>query len=333
VKKVLKISLWTLGIFFALLFFTFVGGWIYLKQHKKEAISFIERAAKKNLNGGTLHIGDIDIGFKHTFPRLAFTIDTLNLRDSLWNQHHHDLISATRVYATLDFFRLIIGKISFERVELENPQIYLYTDSLGYKNTSVFKKTNSKNKSVEKKPDYPILQMTNGRLAIDEEDAHKLFGFDIRKLECRIQGDGETPGLTADVDLDCLVQGLTFNSDKGPFLEKKSVVGNFQIHFNLDSKILQFDKIKLAVDQQPFVFTGKFFLAEVPAPFLLSWETDNFSFRKAVSFLSKETPVSQKSNIEQMPKMSIYFAVLTDDSPELPLRSPRHSHILELGPA
>ncbi|MEJ0082309.1 MAG: hypothetical protein WDM78_15480 [Puia sp.] len=132
----------------ALIFLAFIGGWIYLKQHKKEVISFIESEAKKGLNGGTLHIGDISIGFKHTFPRIAFTIDTLTLRDSLWFQHHHDLISATRVYATLDFFKLIIGKINIERVQLENPHIYIYTDTTGYTNTSLFKKNNPPKKDA-----------------------------------------------------------------------------------------------------------------------------------------------------------------------------------------
>ncbi len=55
----------------------FVGGWIYLKQHKKQVISYIESEAKKGLNGGEIHIGDISVGFGHTFPRIAFTIDSL----------------------------------------------------------------------------------------------------------------------------------------------------------------------------------------------------------------------------------------------------------------
>ncbi len=51
---------------------------------------------------------------------------------------------------------------------------------------------------------------------------------------------------------------MTFNPEKGPYLEGKSVVGEFRIEFNKDSKILQFEKIKLAVDKQPFVFPANF---------------------------------------------------------------------------
>ncbi len=275
-----------MGILSALILLAFIGGWIYLKQHKKEVIAFIESEAKKSLKGGSLHIGDISIGFKHTFPRIAFTIDTLTLRDSLWSRHHHDLIAATRVYATLDFFKLVIGKINIGRVELEKPNIYLYTDSTGYKNTSIFKKNNQPKKGKPNNPDYPILQISNGLFTVDKEDVHKVFDYKITKLECHIRGNEDNPSLTINADLDCLVKQMTFNREKGAFLENKTVQGQFQIQFNKDSKVLQFTKIKLAIDHQPFILTGKFFLAEIPTPFILSWETDQLSFRKAASFLS-----------------------------------------------
>jgi AsmA-like C-terminal region/AsmA family len=285
-KKALKISLRVLSVLLAIILLAFAGGWIYLKQHKKEVISFLESEAKKSLNGGALHIADINIGFRHTFPRIAFTIDSLTLQDSLWKQHHHNLISATRVYATLDFFKLIIGKINIGRVQLESPHIYLYTDSTGYSNTSLFKKNSPPKKDAPKNPEYPILEISDGTLSVDKEDVHKFFGFDIPSLECHIRGGTDNPVLTIDASLDCKVQRMTFNPEKGPFLQGKTVVGEFQFHFNSASKVLQFEKIKLDVDQQPFIFTGKFFLAEVPTPFILSWETENLSFRKAASFLS-----------------------------------------------
>ena len=290
-KKFLKISLRVLVVLLAIILLLFAGGWIYLKQHKKQVISFIESEAKKGLNGGVVHIGNINIGFRHTFPRIAFTIDSLTLRDSLWCQHHHDLVSAKRAYATLDFFQLIFGKIAIGRVQLESPQIYIYTDSSGYTNTSIFKKNEPPNKDAPKNLAYPILEIRNGSLLVDKKDKNKIFEFEIPGLICHFHSNADNPNLQIDVDLQCRVQRMTFNSEKGPFLKGKTVVGKFQIQFNKASKVLQFEKIHLAVDQQPFIFRGKFFLAEVPTPFTLSWETDNLSFRKAASFLSNNIRV------------------------------------------
>jgi len=124
-------------------------------------------------------------------------------------------------------------------------------------------------------------------LSVDIKDKNKFFGFDITHLESHIYDNSDNPKLNIDVSLNCRVQQMAFNLEKGPFLEGKTVAGDFKIQFNKDSKVLQFEKIKLDVDSQPFIFNGKFFLGEVPAPFTLSWETHNLSFKKATSFLSK----------------------------------------------
>ena len=286
-KKALKIGLRVLIILIAILLILFIGGKIYLKQHKKQVISLIESQSKKELNGGELLIKDINIGLYHSFPRFAFTIDSLTLRDSLWFRHHHDLIFATRVYATIDLFKLIFGKISIGRVQLENPSIYLYTDSSGYSNTSIFNKKTPPKKNNTKNIEYPVLQISNGNLVIDKKVNNKIFAFDIPNLETHINFNEDDPKLKIAIALQCKIRQMTFNQEKGPYLEGKTVKGNFNIEFNKDSKVLQFTKIKLDVDQQSFIFTGKFFLAEVPAPFTLSWETENLPFRKAASFLSK----------------------------------------------
>jgi uncharacterized protein involved in outer membrane biogenesis len=285
-KKALKIALRILIALAALILILFVGGWIYLKQHKKQVISFIEAEAKKGLNGGEIRIGDINIGFNHTFPRIAFTIDSITLRDSLWYQHHHDLVSASRAYASLDFFKLIFGKISIGRIKLENPHIYLYTDSSGYSNTSLFTKNEPPKKGAPKNLEYPILEIHNGSFEVDIKNKKKFFGYDISRLVCHIHPNADDPNLLIDIEMNCRILRMTFNSEKGPFLEGKTVAGEFQIQFNKASKVLRFGRIPLVVDGQPFIFTGKFFLAEVPTPFTLSWETSNLSFRQAASFLS-----------------------------------------------
>jgi AsmA-like C-terminal region len=286
-KKVFKIGLRVLIILILLILVIFIAGKTYLKLHKKQVISYIETEAKKQLNGGELQIKNISVSFYQSFPRFAFTIDSLTIRDSLWQRHHHDLISASKVYATIDIFKLIFGKISIGRIRMESPHIYLYTDSSGYTNTSIFKKKTPPKKSSTKIIEYPVLEVRDGTLTVDKKCDGKVFAFDIPKLETSIIANEEDQGLKINLDLNCIVLQMTFNQEKGSFLEGKTVSGIFQVGFNENSKILQFENVHLKVDKQLFIFKGKFFLAEVPAPFLLSWETENLVFRKAASFLSK----------------------------------------------
>lgn len=285
-KRAIKIGLRVLAVLIVLLFLALIGLSYYVNQHKQHLISFLENETEKELNGATLRIGDISMGLKSSFPLIALTIDSISLRDSLWSRHHHNLVSVNRVYATIDFWQLLQGKIDIQRLDLDKPDIYFYTDSLGYSNTSVFKKKIRSDKDSSVNQSYPIVEITNAKFSIDERVKHKFFGFRIYKLDCNILAEEKTPELVFDLNLDCLVQAMTFNQTRGPFLENKSVQGRFLILYNKDSRELDFDRIELAIDRQPFIFTGKFFFAQQGTPFHLSWDTQNLSFRKAVSFLS-----------------------------------------------
>jgi hypothetical protein len=285
-KRVFKIILRVLAILVALLVIALIGVSFYVKQHQQQFISFLESETEKGLNGAKLHIGDISIGFKSSYPLVALTIDSIYLRDSLWSRHRHNLLSANRVYATIDFWKLFHGKIDIQRLDLDKPDIYFYTDSLGYSNTSVFKKRIRSRRDSSANQPYPILAISDARFTIDEGVKHKFFSFHIHELTGNIQRKKNSPILAIDLNMDCLVHALTFNQSKGPFLENKSVKGAFSVLYNRDSRELDFDKIQLAIDQQPFGFTGKFFFADEGTPFLLSWQTNNLSFRKAASLLS-----------------------------------------------
>ncbi|HSZ32469.1 MAG TPA: hypothetical protein VK772_04115, partial [Puia sp.] len=285
-KRMIKIILRVLAVLTALLLLALIVVSIYVKQHQQKLISFLESETEKGLSGAKLHIGDISIGFKTRFPLVALTIDSIYLRDSLWSRHHHNLLSANQVYATIDFWKLFQGKIDIQRLDLDKPDIYFYTDSLGYSNTSVFKKKIRTRKDSSDNQPYPTIEITDARFTIDEGIKHKFFSFHIHELAGNIQRKKNSPVLAIDLNMDCLVHDLTFNQLKGPFLENKSVQGIFSILYNRDSRELDFDKILLAIDQQPFVLSGKFLFAEEGTPFILSWKTNNLSFRKAASLLS-----------------------------------------------
>lgn len=263
-KKVFKIGLRVLIILVVLILVIFIAGRAYLKMHKKQVISYIETEAKKQLNGGELRIANISVSFYESFPRFAFTIDSLTIRDSLWYRHHHDLISANKVYATMDLFKLLFGKISIGRIRMESPHIYLYTDSFGYSNTSVFKKKPATKKSSTKITEYPILEVRDGFLTVDKKCNGKVFAFDIPKLETGIVADEEDQGLKINSDLNCTVLQMTFNQEKGSFLEGKTVSGKFQVRFNGNSKILQFENVRLMVDKQLFILKANSFWQKCP---------------------------------------------------------------------
>ena len=285
-KKFFKYSLIFLAVLTALLVVLSLGGWFYLNRHKAEIIRYVKTESAKSLNGD-LSIGDISASLFHTFPQVSVAMDDVRLRDSLWVRHHHDLLYARKAYASLDIFQLVTGHLRLSKIILENAAIYIYTDSTGYSNTSVFRKKPAPQKETLQQKHYPNVELRNASLVVEKKNKHKFFSFDISRLLCKIKTTEDQPALDMDINLSVRVKTLIFNPEKGSFIEGKTVQGKFKARFNPHSKILQFDQIKLNIDNQVFKAGGKFFLAEVPALFTLSLETENLEYKKVVSFLSK----------------------------------------------
>ncbi len=284
-----------------------LGGWWYLRQHKTEVLQRLKAESGKYLNG-ELNVGDVGFSFFHTFPKLSITVKDIRLQDSLWNLHHHDLLYAREAFASLDFFKLFTGRVEIDRIILEEARIYLYTDSAGYKNTSVFRKQPSPDSAgrlsaVTPVSDsalaarhaaaagsepvhYPVIDIRRAVFIVDRKDRNKYFSFDIPRLICRPSAGKDAGDIDMDLNLDTKVNRLAFNEEKGSFIEDREVKGRFKITLNTETKQLSFDGIRLRIDDQSFLASGRFFLAAVPTPFRVDLATADFSYKKAAGFVT-----------------------------------------------
>lgn len=285
-RKLIKYGLRALAVLVLLFLLATLAGWIYLSRNKQKIISYIRTEAGKSLNGD-ISIGDIHIAFLQTFPKISISIDNLHLRDSLWSTHHHDLADVQKLYASMDIFQLLTGRLRVNRLTADNAFFYIYADTSGYTNLSIFRKKQEAGANPVYRTSYPEIEFRNASFIVEQKNKNKFFSFDISRLFCKIRPEEDPARLNLDVTLTTQVKSLAFNLSKGSFIEGKNVVGHFPVHYNLNSRILQFDKINLRIDQQLFNVSGKFFLAEKPALFLISLETKNLPYKKAVSFLSE----------------------------------------------
>src|ERR1700726_55031 len=116
-KKVLKYSLRSLAVILGILLLLSVGGWIYLNQHKKEILAYINTESAKRMHG-QITVGDISASLFNTFPKLSISLNEVHIQDSLWPQHRHDLLYARNAFANIDLFQLIRGHIRVSKVIL-----------------------------------------------------------------------------------------------------------------------------------------------------------------------------------------------------------------------
>lgn len=289
-KKLLRYTLWIAGSLGCLLVLAWLGLAGYVMARKQTIIQKA-RTELRNRLGGDATIGDMEVSFFHHFPNITLHLSKVTLRDSLWQQHHHDLLDADNIYVHVAIFRSIFaGKARLGTVYLEGGSIYLFTDSTGYSNTYVLKgrpQADGVRSGEDMRP--PDLSIRDTRLVMERQDRHKFFDLEFRKLDCSVSQSGRA--LSINTQVDALVKSFAFNMEKGSFLKDKTLAGDFTLQYHTGSKIVQFNKARVRIDGYPFVLTGRFFPNVQPDPFVLNIHTSNIPYRKATALL---TPLIQQ---------------------------------------
>ncbi|HVU59182.1 MAG TPA: AsmA-like C-terminal region-containing protein [Puia sp.] len=285
-KKFFRYSLWIAGSLGCLLILLWLGLAAYVTIQKQTILQKTRVELKKRL-GGDASIGDMDISFFHHFPNVTVHLSKVTLRDSLWQEHHHDLLDAGNLYISLALFRSVFaGKLRVGRVYVEKGSVYLFTDTTGYSNTSALKQGSPGSSEDVQPPDFSFADV---RLVVERQDRHKFFDVEFRRLDCAVDKEGRALSLAANAD--ALVKNFSFNTEKGSFIKDKTLSGRCVLQFNTGSKILQFNKVTLHIDGHPFVLTGRFFPNVKPDPFTLNIQTTGIPYRKATALL---TPLIQQ---------------------------------------
>lgn len=282
-KKFLRYFLRVIAGLVVLFLLIGIAAWIYISYNKASILSTVKKELNSRING-QVTIGDIDASFWQTFPHVSFGLVNVTIRDSLWNQHHHDLLKADKIFANLNIFKLFTGHLSVEKIIIDKASAYLYTDTSGYDNTKIVRSKPASSKSTS--PRFPSIEIKNSTIFVEKADKNKFFSFSINKLNANANETEEGKPLSFDVNMTAIVHTMSFNRNRGSFLEEKNVSGKFKIQFSQQSKILEFENIQLFIDKHPFVCSGKFFLNVVPAPFRLSVQTENIAYKKATALLT-----------------------------------------------
>lgn len=304
----LKVSLKILSVFIVLIILIWMAGTFYINRNKKEVLSSILAQLNKNLNG-KITATSMEPTLLKGFPGVSVSLRGVLLNDSLIAQHKHNLLQAEDIDVSLDLFSLVAGNVSINRITINNASVYLYTDSSGYSNTSIFRKkkkktdtTSSKSTALEvKKIDFNKVNFT-----VDNQKKHKLFNFDINELK----GKFEYPdsGWVGTMKLNTLVKSFAFNTNRGSFLKDKVLDGTLSFHYNKETELIIIEPRQLNIGQYPFIIGAKINLAEKSSAFAISIAVNNILYKDLALLLAPnisskllkfgiEKPINVKGNI------------------------------------
>ena len=88
---------------------------------------------------GTVSIGDVELSFFRTFPKVSVLFHNVSITDTMFARHHHPFFQGEEIYAELSIMKLIKKEPAVNGFKIERAAIYLFTDTSGYTNTYLFK--------------------------------------------------------------------------------------------------------------------------------------------------------------------------------------------------
>ena len=278
-----KIILKVAGVLFAIVLIGWIAFAAYVHTHKKELLASITTQLNDDLSG-SLTIGKMEPALIQGFPGISVTLTNILVRDSLWKQHKHDVLSAEEAYVSVDALSVLSGNPTIKNITINNGQLYFFTDSLGYSNTNIFKKKSPTEKEggIRKKRINRI-NLLNVRLVNENQQRSKLFDFNIAFFNGRIRYNNK--GWKGNGDFSALVNSLAFNTDRGSFLKNKKVQGSMEMNFDDETQNLTVPMQDIKIDETDFELGGMFSLDKKNTDFALDIKTSSITLKEASSIL------------------------------------------------
>lgn len=262
-----KIVLRTAIGLFALIVTLYCGAAFYINQNNKKILASILTQLNAKVNG-QVKVEKMETTLFGGFPGVSVLLKKALLRDSLWSRHQHDLLNASDIEVSLNALSLLRGNINIRKIGINNAQIYIYTDSNGYSNTSMFK-TKAEKKAEKNQQSTPFqirkIDFNQVKLVVENQRRHKQFSFRIDKLKGKV--DYPFSGWEANLQLKTKINTFAFNTNKGSFLKDKYLEGNLTARYHENTQVITIDPKPLMIDKDEYFIGAKIDLSKNDSSF------------------------------------------------------------------
>jgi hypothetical protein len=296
-----KITLRIIALLIGIIVAVFILLAVYVNANKKSLLATVSNELNKNLKGKMV-IGSMDPTFLKGFPNVSLRLNNVIIKDSLWTAHRHTLLEASQMEIAVSPLAMLTGTIQINKVSINNAKIYLFTDSSGYSNTSIFKKKSKKKDSVKSENDSSAeirkFTLNNVDFVMDNQKGNKLFHFVVDNLDGKM--DYSWSGWQGEVSLKAVAKSLAFNTKRGSFIENKLLAGPFDLSYDEDKELLTVAPNTLKIGDDPFEIGATFDSSKEFTDFKISIEVKEIQWRSAAALLAPN--ISSRLNMFNLDK-------------------------------
>ena len=285
-NKWVKLSLKILVGAIALIVALWLGIALYVNLNKKELLKQITEQLNGGING-KLTIESMKPDLVRGFPSVSVSLKNVLLRDSLYEEHHHDFLRAKDVYISINAFSILHHAPHITNIDISNGQLFMFTDSNGYSNTSIFRRKDNVDTTQRKvKPHINHIVFHNIDFTFQNDHKFKLFNLDIHEMEAVFVYNDT--GWTAKTYLAAFVKNFAFNTEKGSYMKNKTLALHLAMSYDKPKQILSIPEQPISVGSERLSIGGRFYFSKQPVAFVLNIAAPNILFKNAKELM---TPV------------------------------------------
>jgi hypothetical protein len=282
----LRIVFKVLAILVGIVALAFISLAVYVNANKAKLLVSVTQELNKNLDG-SLIIGDMEPTLIRGFPGVSLSLNNVVLKDKQWARHKHTFLQAKEIEITVNTLGLFRGTVEINKIDIKNAAVYLYTDSTGYTNSSVFKKNEAKTPDSSKgssSTEIRKISLNEVEFVLNNEKGNKLFQFQVHKLNGKV--DYPSSGWKASLDLDATAKSLAFNTKRGSFIKDQRLSGPFDIKFDAAKSLIGVAPNDLKIGSDPFEIGASFNIGKDPTAFEIHIRTKSIAWKSASKLLA-----------------------------------------------
>lgn len=292
---------------FVFIVLLWLGIALYININKKELLKQITEQLNEGLNG-SLSVEDMKPELIRGFPAISVSLKNVLLRDSLYSQHHHDLLQAGDVYVAVNAFSILRRSPRIMNVEIDNGKIYMFTDSTGYSNADIFaKKKVADTSSKQHRPRINHVILHNVDFTFENNVKFKLFHLAIRDMESVT--DYNLTGWKSRMNASAFVHSFSFNTEKGSYMKDKELEMSISMSYDQARDILSVPEQPMRVGDEELTIGGTFDFSKKPTAFVLNISAKDILYKNAqhllparvankLAIIDLEKPLAVHANID-----------------------------------
>ena len=309
----LKITLRIAAIILSLFILLWIGAAYYIHKNNKIVLAKILTQLNTKVNG-SINVAHLETTLLKGFPGISVSLKDVSLKDSLWQQHRHELLKAKDIDVTLNSLSLLIGTINIRKVAINNASIYLYTDANGYSNTSLFNRKGEKQNTNEESTtslQVRLIDLNNVNLIVDNRKRSKLFHFYMEELKGKIKYPfGRWEG---NFKLNTQIKSFAFNTNKGSFLKDKWINGRMSAHYDNKGEVIVIDQKPIKIGEDTFSIGANINIAPKHPAFSIAIKADQVLYANLSRLLAPNISFKLlKFNIEK--PINVTGSIIDDGS-------------------